>query len=68
MTDLMFMKICGTVAAVGLVTSIVEAVIYFMALPIFDVTATSWLFVYSIVAGAVGVLALILRAIWDSRQ
>ena len=68
MTDLRFMQSFGTVAAIGFVTAVVSAILYFMALPIFGGTATAWIFFYGLIAAAIGVLALILRSIWDQRQ
>lgn len=59
------LKLYETVAAVGFVSSVACAVLYFMRLPIFDETALSWLFVAGLVALCAGALALIIRNIWS---
>lgn len=59
------MKIAGSVAAVGFVTALCCAVLYLMKLPIFDEATVSWAFVVGLGGLGIGVIALVLRAIWD---
>lgn len=61
------MKFTGSIATIGFVVAVVCAVLYFMALPIFDEAMISWLFVCGLVSCAIAVVALILRMIWDPR-
>jgi hypothetical protein len=60
----MFDRVAATVVAIGLISSVVFAILYFMQLPIFGVVSLSWMFVAALVALAVGVAALIMRQVW----
>lgn len=62
-----FNNLCGTIAAVGLTFAIVTLAIYLLDLPIFTQEAVSWTFFWGILSAAVGVLALVIRAIWEDR-
>jgi hypothetical protein len=59
-------RVAATIGAVGLVVAVVCAILYFMGLPIFTVAAVSWMFVYGLIALAVGILAFILPSIWTT--
>lgn len=59
------MKLYETLAAIGFVTAVACAILYFMRLPIFDETAISWFFVIGLFAFAAAVLAVVLRQIWS---
>ena len=61
-----YLKICGTVGAVGIVVAVVTTILYFMQLPIFSERDIAWTFTGGLVAAAIGVLSIIIRAIWDN--
>jgi hypothetical protein len=65
MTPMLEIKLSGSLAAVGFVTAVVCAVLYFMRLPIFAETTVSWIFVIGLIALGIGALAMILRSIWS---
>lgn len=65
MTD-RHLKVSGTVIAIGLTTAVVAAILYFMALPIFDEIDLAWTFVAGLVGAAIAALTLALRAIWSN--
>jgi hypothetical protein len=67
MNPMTFYKLLGSIAALGFVIAIVAAILYFMELPIFNITGLAWIFFYGLVAFAVAVFVLIVRAIWDMR-
>jgi hypothetical protein len=50
MTPMLEIKLSGSLAAVGFVTAVVCAVLYFMRLPIFAETTVSWIFVIGLIA------------------
>lgn len=58
------LKISGSITALGIVTAIVTAILYFMRLPIFDEVDLAWTFFIGLIAAAVAVLSFIMRAIW----
>jgi hypothetical protein len=59
------LKIYETLIAVGFVSAVLCAVLYFMRLPIFSATAISWIFVVGLFSLAVGALAVAIRSIWS---
>jgi hypothetical protein len=58
-------QLLASLAALGFVAAATCAVLYFMQLSIFAKAALEWLFVYSLAALALAVLALVLRQIWQ---
>lgn len=67
MTDA-HLKLSGTVISVGVTTAIVAAILYFMALPIFDAIDLAWTFVVGLVSAASAALTLAIRAIWSNER
>ena len=57
-------RLATSVLGIGLVGAVVAAILYFMALPIFDEVDLAWTFVFGLVSAAVAALSLILREIW----
>jgi hypothetical protein len=66
MTDKTYLRLAGTITALGLIGAAVAAILYAMALPIFDATDLSWIFFYGLISAAIGVLTLVLRGIWEA--
>lgn len=60
------MKLSGTVAAIGFVGAFVCGVLFLMKLPIFSETTLAWAFVVGLMSAAVGILSIIIRAIWEN--
>lgn len=61
-----FYKTMGSITAIGFVIAFVAAVLYYMALPIFNSRQLAWIFFYGLIAFAIASLSMIVQAIWDN--
>lgn len=66
--NMRFLHITGTIIAVGIISAITSAILYFMHLPIFDEVSLAWVFVAGLLSAALSASALAVRSIWESGQ
>jgi hypothetical protein len=61
-----FLHITGSIIAVGIISAITMAILYFMHLPIFDDVDLAWLFVVGLGSAAISAATLAVRSIWSN--